>query len=513
MKPAITPTPFDGLERAAPATRGIDAKAVEAFLDGLQQENLELHSFMFWKDGAVIAEGWWAPYAPELRHMLHSSVKSFVGTGIGLAVDQGLIALDAKVVDFFPEHVPADAPASLHQMTVRHLLTMTSGHGSGISGGEWRRLTTSWIAAFFREPMVYPPGERFVYCSGCSYMLAAILQKVTGERVRDWMEARFFAPLGIEDLAWDVGPEGVNTGGNGIRAKTADLLKLALVHMQGGQWQGRQLLSQAWTAAATGAQVKDIVIGHFDGKRYADPSAPGAEKREGYGFQWWRGPDNTFTASGLFGQHAIAFPDHNAVIAFTGGIAPREKRVHRLLWEHIVADMQRKRAPSSSAELARADAALAQRLAGLAMPIEHSASVPAARVDFHGSYAIEPNAEGITGIAIECAGDRCTFTLTDGRGRHTITASLSAWTDGQTSMTGWQLHHSYQPEQTRVFARAFWRTENALVLDWVFIETAFRDHVVCRFDGNRMTYDRRVNTNSMRKEMEQLKGTQTAPQP
>ncbi|WP_454691643.1 serine hydrolase domain-containing protein [Achromobacter aloeverae] len=494
----------DGLNRAAPATRGIDASAIQAFLDGLEREELELHSFMFWKDGAVIAEGWWAPYAPGLRHMLHSSVKSFVGTGIGLAVDRGLLALDAKVADFFPEHVPPDAPASLHRMTVRHLLTMTSGHGSGISGGEWRRLTTSWIADFFKEPMVYEPGERFVYCSGCSYMLAAILQKVTGERVRDWMAPRFFEPLGIEDLAWDVGPDGVNTGGNGIRAKTSDLLKLALVHMQGGQWQGQQLLSPAWTAAATGAQIEDIVIGHFDGKRYADPGAPGAEKREGYGFQWWRGPDNTFTASGLFGQHAIAFPDHNAVIAFTGGIAPREKRVHRLIWENIVADMQRRRAPDAGP--ADADARLARRLAALSMPIEHGETIPASRADFHAAYAIAPNDDNVARIALACRGDDCTFTLTDDRGAHEIAASFSSWRDGQTSMTGWRIHHSYQPDQARVLARAFWRDEQTLVMDWIFVETAFRDHVVCRFDGDEIRFDRRVNTNSTRKEMDTLSG-------
>ncbi|ALM83856.1 serine hydrolase [Bordetella sp. N] len=498
-------THSDGLDRAAPATRGIDAAAIRGFLDGLKTEGLELHSFMFWKDGAVIAEGWWAPYAPDLRHMLHSSVKSFVGTGIGLAVDRGLISLDAKVVDFFPEHVPADAPPAVHEMTVRHLLTMTSGHGSGISGGEWRRLTTSWIAAFLKEPMVYAPGERFVYCSGCSYMLAAILQKVTGERVCDWMESRFFQPLGIKDLAWDVSPEGVNTGGNGIRAKTSDLLKLGIVHMHGGQWQGEQLLSREWTAAATGAQIKDIVIGAFDGKRYADPSAPGAEKREGYGYQWWRGPDNTFTASGLFGQHVIVFPDHNAAIAFTGGIAPREKRVHRLLWENIVADMQQRR--PATAEPVRANADLAQDLAALTLPVEYSRDIPSSRKDFAARYAIAANDDKVLRIALDCSGDDCTFTLTDDRGTHQVKASFSSWLDGSTSMTGWQIHHSYQPDQTRVLARAFWRNENELVMDWIFVETAFRDHVVCRFDGDTLTYDRRVNTNSTRKQMDQLTGT------
>lgn len=499
-------TYFDGLTRAAPATRGVDANAIGAFLDGLVAEGLELHSFMFWKGGAVIAEGWWAPYAPELRHMLHSSVKSFVGTGIGLAVDRRLIDLDAKVVDFFPEHVPADAPERLYRMTVRHLLTMTSGHPSGISGGEWRRLTTSWIAAFFKEPMSYEPGEKFVYCSGCSYMLAAIFQKVTGQRVRDYMESRFFAPLGIGDLAWDIGPDGVNTGGNGIRAKTSDLLKLGMVYKDGGLWDGKQVLSKEWTTAATSAQVKDIVIGHFDGKRYADPSAPGAEKREGYGFQWWRGPDNTFTASGLFGQHSIVFPDHDAVVAFTGAIAPREKRVHKLIWAHIVADMQKGHAPTDVASTA--DAKLAQRMASLSIASDHTPAVPAGREGFHAAYKIDANPDSIEKIEIRCQGDTCTVSMTDERGLHHVAASFTGWIDSQTTMTGWQLHHSYQPDQSRVFARAFWRTHDELVLEWYFIETAFRDEVVCRFDGEKITYDRRVNTNSMRKEMDQLSGSQ-----
>lgn len=496
----------DGLIRRAPSELGVEPAAIRRFCAAVEAEGLELHSFMFWKSGAVIAEAWWAPYAPDFRHTMHSVTKSFVATAIGFAHDAGLLSLETPVVEFFPEHIPPDADPRLARMTVRHLLTMTSGHASGISGGEWRRLTSSWIGAFLAEPMAFEPGERFVYCSGCSYMLAAILQRVTGMSLTDWLAPRLFAPLGIRDLEWDISPEGVNTGGNGITARTQDLLKLTLLHLHGGCWQGRRLLSREWVAAATGMQVANIVLGAFDGKRYAEPGAAdlaGTDRREGYGFQWWRGPWNTFSANGLFGQYAIAFPDHDAAFVFTGATRAGERAVHALVWRHLLSAL---RAGTPGPDRA-ADAGLADYLAQRRIATLPVLPVPPARARFAGQWHMAPNPEGVTAIALHCADGLCRFELRDGRGQHAITAGLAGWHDGVTGMTGWQLHHSYQPASTRVLARAVWETPERLVMDWAFIETTFRDRVELHFDtGGGLRFLRRVNTNSTLTEMPMLRG-------
>ena len=152
-------------------------------------------------------------------------------------------------------------------MTLRHLLTMTSGHGRGISGGAWRKLETSWVADFLRQPLEHAPGEVFVYDSACSYVLSAIVQKVTGRTCHDLLRRRVFDPLGLTPgIRWDLSPEGINSGGNGLWCTSRDLLSLGILHLQDGRWQGRQVLSRDWVRAATGMQLRDVSLGVLTGR-------------------------------------------------------------------------------------------------------------------------------------------------------------------------------------------------------------------------------------------------------
>ena len=135
------------LPKRAPEAHGTDPEVLLRLLDRIAAEGLEVHSLLVWHDGALIQEAYWAPYGPDRLHMMHSVTKSFTAMAVGLAWDDGLLDLDAPVIDFFPEH-RAEAPKGVEAMTLRHLLTMTSGHGRGISGGAWRKLETSWVADF-----------------------------------------------------------------------------------------------------------------------------------------------------------------------------------------------------------------------------------------------------------------------------------------------------------------------------------------------------------------------------
>jgi len=174
--------PFDdGLARAAPETRGVAPAAIQAFLDDAARLGVELNSFMIWRGGAVIAEGSWWPYGPARRHMMHSATKSFLSAGVGLALSEGRFALEDRVVSFFPDELPTAVSANLARMTVEDLLTQTSGHAQGASGSIWRGIATSWIAEFFKIPVVYAPGSTFKYTSANSFMLSAILSRTTGQ--------------------------------------------------------------------------------------------------------------------------------------------------------------------------------------------------------------------------------------------------------------------------------------------------------------------------------------------
>ncbi len=163
------------LPRATPAEKGVDPAGILAFLDEVAAGGLELHSFMLFRGGAVVAEGFWRLYGADRVHMQHSATKSWTAAAVGLAIGEGRFGLDDKVIGFFPDQLPADVGDNLAAMTVRDLLTMRSGHSTGISGGEWRSMDSSWVEAFLREPVEEAPGRTFIYSSASSYMLSAIV--------------------------------------------------------------------------------------------------------------------------------------------------------------------------------------------------------------------------------------------------------------------------------------------------------------------------------------------------
>ena len=195
----------DGLPRARPDAHGVDPGRVQAFLDEAARLGVELHSFMLWRTGHVVAEGWWWPYRPDRRHMMHSATKSFLSAAVGLAVAEGRFSLWDRVVDFFDDHRPARPSPSLAVMTIEDLLTQTSGHAQGASGSVWRSIRTSWIDEFFKIPVAFEPGTRFRYTSATSFLLSAIVSRTTGQKAHDHITPRLLQPLGIAGLEWDAG--------------------------------------------------------------------------------------------------------------------------------------------------------------------------------------------------------------------------------------------------------------------------------------------------------------------
>lgn len=460
----------DGLSRAAPEDHGVSSGAIQAFLDDAARLGVELNSFMVWAGGDVIAEGWWRPYRADRRHMLHSATKSFVSAGIGLAVGEGLFALDDRVVDFFPDKLPAEVGENLAAMTVEDLLTQTSGHAQGASGSVWRGIRTSWITEFFKIPVVYRPGTHFRYTSATSFMLSAILSRTTGQSAHDYLQPRLFEPLGITDLTWDMGPEGINPGGNGISARTSDLLKLAVLHLRGGVWNGARLLSEDWVRRATSAQ-----------------------RGNAYGYHWWAGPGGAFYAYGIFGQFAVVLPEHDAVLVLTGAVPNGEETLRSLVWRHFPAMLESRAQPDRKAGTDHASwGALA-----LLPPLAPTHSPLASEISGK-TFEAAPNDSGVESFRLSFDGDRGFFELRDGQGAHRIAFGLDDWVEGDTTMPGAGLHHGYEPATLRVVAGGRWVDEASFEMTWQFVETAFRDRVVIRFKGDRARLDRSVNVNSGR---------------
>jgi hypothetical protein len=311
-------------------------------------------------------------------------------------------------------------------------------------------------------------------------MLSAIVTKTTGQTLRDYMEPRFFAPLGIRDISWDVGPGGINPGGNGLTCRLSDLLKLGILYAQEGIWEGRRILSPEWVRAA---------------------STPRVSTGE-YGYQWWMGPNKAYYALGLFTQASIVFPEHDAVLAFNAAING-SKEILPTIWKILPAVFGA--APIAPANAAYA--ALRERTNGLRLlpPLAFSSSPIVPSISGR-TFRMEPNEDQVETLRFEFAGDFCRFLLRDHRGEHEVKVGLSDWIEGRTSMTGNKLHHQYQPDSMVVVAGGRWTDANIFDMTWQYAETAFRDRVVCRFDGDRVSLDRSVNINSAATSLPTIKG-------
>ena len=343
------------LPRAAfPEEAGVSGKEIEAFLTDIEANGYNVHSFLVLRHGKVAAECYRAPFTADRPHALYSVSKTFTAAAVGIAVGEGLLRLDDKVKDFFPEYTKDLNDKKLDTLTVRHLLTMTSGKNPSILDDKSKG---RWVGSYFKFPWKSAPGAEFKYVSENTFMLCAILVKATGMGVRDYLQPRLFEPLGVAYPEWETDENGVEAGGWGLYVTTEDIAKLMLCIHQGGVWDGKQILPADY--------VRDMI-------RFQSDNAPvntSPDSRAGYGYCVWRNEAvNGYRADGMFSQFGIVFQDYDAILALTAGI-PMEQDCRDLIWRHF---------PAAFVEKADAPAvpALAERLknAAIETPCEETSS-------------------------------------------------------------------------------------------------------------------------------------------
>jgi len=285
------------LPRSTPEAEGIASSAILDFIRAASTQLDSLHSIMVVRHGAVVAEGWWSPYAPEYPHMMFSVSKSFTSTAVGLAISEGLLSLDDRVVELLPHDLPTEIDARLSALTVRHLLTMTTGHAADTVSLADDSHGENWARAILAQPLDFTPGTHYVYNSGATHLLSAIVQRATGERLLDYLGPRLFEPLGITDATWESSPQGIDAGGWGLNITTEQLATFGQLLLQRGQWQGGQLVPAEWIDEATSLRVDTSATDHdLDG-------------RQGYGYQFWRNRLAGYRADGAFGQFCLVLPE------------------------------------------------------------------------------------------------------------------------------------------------------------------------------------------------------------
>jgi len=393
------------LSHSAPSAEGIDASGITALLDALEGDpDIRLHGLVLLRHGAVVAEGWWAPYAPDRVQLVYSLSKSFTTTAAGFARAEGLLELDRPVLEYFPEYADEIADERMRNMTVRHIAAMASGHASETIDRALAAGRGDMVLGFLRTPLDGEPGTVFAYNQPCTYTLAAIIQRVTGQSLVEYLTPRLFEPLGIRDVSWFEGPPGRNLGFSGLHATTDAVARLGQLYLQGGRWDDRQLLDPHWVEEATRVQVQN-------------PGDWGVDWSQGYGLQFWMSRHG-FRGDGAFGQFCLVLPEQDAVLAITSETAQMQRVLDRV-WLHLLPAFDR----AGSAE---ADAALAERLGSRRMPLPQGD--PAAPAGWSGGeFAVSGSDAHVTSVSVRPDGGGWTLGLVDAKGELALPVGLGDW--------------------------------------------------------------------------------------
>lgn len=244
--------------------------------------------------GELIAQRSWDE---ECRRNIYSASKSVTSCAVGFAVQEGLVKLSEKLVDAFPDDLPAHVGDCLAAATVRDLLTMCLGQREAALMGGQRPLYAQrdWVKLSLALPFEDAPGTKFVYNNVGPYLAGVLVQRRAGCTLVDYLTPRLFAHMGIQRPTWETDPQGMTFGAGGLFWTLTELHAFGQFCLQRGAWNGRQLLDGDWIDQCASKQVDN-----------------GAD---GYGYLFWRGANNSYRADGKYGQLSIVFPDRDAVIS------------------------------------------------------------------------------------------------------------------------------------------------------------------------------------------------------
>lgn len=460
----------DDLLRSSPEAEGVSSAKLQAFVDGLGKID-GMHSVMVVRHGKVIMEGWWAPYTAADNHVLYSLSKSFTSTAVGFAVAEGKLKVTDPVLKFFPDEAPADPTENLKAMRVQDLLTMTTGHEKEPPTAP----DAMSAASFLSHPVPRKPGTHFKYNTAATFMQSAIVQKVTGKTVLDYLKPRLFEPLGIENPKWDRNYQGISLGGYGLRVRTEDIAKLGQLYLQKGIWKGVQLLPREWVAAATSKQVTNGNGGQSDWA-------------QGYGYQFWRCRHNAYRGDGAFGQYCVVMPDQEIVVAVTSGVKNMQA-VLNVIWRHVLPAAGNEALPADGGSLG----ALEKTLAGLALePVVGRVSSLLAKKMVDREFVFPKNEEGIESLSLVAVNRSKGLELVIRRNgeESRFPCSHGAWAKGRTAYSGGHLAQFPNEPVAGSFA---WTKDGTCVIRVCAIETPFEKTLTLTFSGEEVTLEVEAN--------------------
>ena len=324
-RPADTRIP-----RVTPVQAGVDTTGFSLLFNDVWGTHAcdEIHSLVVLKGGKLVYDRYAVGEDPDQLRVMWSASKTFTSAAVGFAVQEGLLTVDDRVIGFFGEEL-ADAgglsarpdSAWLAGMTVKDLLTMSAFSRDDIDLCI-QNDTVNWARVVLSSELEFEPGTKFRYNSMDTYLLSAIVSKLTGQTVSAYLTPRLFEPLGIRRWHWDLSPQGYNTGGWGLYLTTESFAKMGQFYLQKGMWNGKQLLDPQWIVDSTSPQIYQKGVPVED------------ERGMGYGYQIWCATHNAFRLDGAHGQHCIVMPEKDAVVAYHAN-SRHTMDIVKYVWERI----------------------------------------------------------------------------------------------------------------------------------------------------------------------------------
>jgi CubicO group peptidase (beta-lactamase class C family) len=351
----------DGLNTGTLESANISSDIIEEAVDQIRGGKFkEIHSFLIYRDNKLVLEEYFrghrydyqAPgYFGEVidwdRTVLHpimSCTKSITSACIDIAIEKGFIeSVHQSIFDYLPDHQQFKT-AEKKQITIEHLLTMTSG----LQWDEWhaphataandidRLYIECWedpLACVLERPLVSEPGQSFTYNGGGFITLGEILRHATNMGIVQFAKHYLFEPLGIDTLRWDKFPNGEVEAGGGLSLKPRDMLKFGITYLNDGVWNGKTIVSSDWVKKSSGIYGNNKNI-----------NAPIEDSgKNGYGYTWWitepgngRYKTKMFRANGWGGQVIMVFPELDMVVVFTGGNYTTRSKLFKIVERYIL---------------------------------------------------------------------------------------------------------------------------------------------------------------------------------
>lgn len=307
--------------RGSPSAHGVDPAGITALIDALEgDEQLEPHGLIVQRHGVRVVEAAWAPHRIDRSRLIYSLSKTFTGTALALQLGEGRLSLDDLVSDHLPELFEA-VDERTRRLRVRHVASMSTGHDRETFYEAITLDPDDPVRGFLRIPPDHEPGTAFAYNQPPVLALATILQRLAGQRLADYLRPRLLDPLGIGDLRWVQLRPGLDMGFSGVYTSLDAVARLGQLHLDGGAWQGRQLLPADWVPQASTPQV-------------ANPGEPDPDWQQGYGFQLWMSRHG-YRGDGAFGQYMLVLPEHDAAVSIFSGNEDMQALLDHV-WAHLL---------------------------------------------------------------------------------------------------------------------------------------------------------------------------------